>query len=105
MKHPPPQWIRRPTTRIPPVRSWSTCFDGLLAREGKEGKIVPGLAEKYEHPDALTWKFTLRQGVKFHNGNPLTSADVKFSFERLADPKLSKWLETGQAIAVNRDPG
>ena len=104
MKLPPRQWIRQPTTRIPPVRSWSTCFDGLLAREGKEGKIVPGLAEKYEHPDALTWKFTLRPGVKFHNGTPLTSADVKFSFERLADPKLSKWLETGQAIASIETP-
>lgn len=100
-----------PTTMDPAAdNSDSTCsvlvnvFDGLLAREGKEGKIVPGLAEKYEHPDALTWKFTLRQGVQFHNGTPLTSADVKFSFERLADPKLSKWLETGQAIASIETP-
>jgi peptide/nickel transport system substrate-binding protein len=100
-----------PTTMDPAAdNSDSTCsvlvnvFDGLLAREGKEGKIVPGLAEKYEHPDALTWKFTLRPGVKFHNGTPLTSADVKFSFERLADPKLSKWLETGQAIASIETP-
>ena len=50
-----------PTTMDPAAdNSDSTCsvlvnvFDGLLAREGKEGKIVPGLAEKYEHPDALT---------------------------------------------------
>jgi len=100
-----------PTTMDPAAdNSDSTCsvlvnvFDGLLAREGKEGKIVPGLAEKYEHPDALTWKFILRPGVKFHNGTPLTSADVKFSFERLADPKLSRWLETGQAIASIATP-
>jgi peptide/nickel transport system substrate-binding protein len=100
-----------PTTMDPAAdNSDSTCsvlvnvFDGLLAREGKEGKIVPGLAEKYEHPDAVTWKFILRKGVKFHNGDPLTSADVKFSFERLADPKLSKWLETGQAIASIETP-
>jgi peptide/nickel transport system substrate-binding protein len=100
-----------PTTMDPAAdNSDSTCsvlvnvFDGLLSREGKDGKLVPGLAEKYEHPDALTWKFILRPGVKFHNGTPLTSADVKFSFERLADPKLSKWLETGQAIASIETP-
>jgi peptide/nickel transport system substrate-binding protein len=100
-----------PTTMDPAAdNSDSTCsvlvnvFDGLLEREGKEGKIVPALAEKYEHPDALTWKFALRHGVKFHNGTPLTAADVKFSFERLADPKLSKWLETGQAIASIETP-
>ena len=43
----------------------------------------PSLAEAWSAgKDGLTYEFTLRKGVKFHNGDPLTSDDVKFSFER-----------------------
>jgi peptide/nickel transport system substrate-binding protein len=47
------------------------------------------LAEKWEFsPDGLTWTFTLRKGVKFHNGQEMTSKDVKFTFDRLSDADL-----------------
>ena len=62
-------------------------FDGLLQRKGRRRHLVPALALRCEHPDLLTWKFYLRQGVKFHNGNPFTAADVKFTFERLSNPE------------------
>jgi len=52
-----------------------TAFDTEL-------KVLPGLAEKWENPDNLTWVFHLRKGVKFHNGDPFTAEDVKFSIER-----------------------
>src|SRR5713226_6633890 len=46
-------------------------------------KAAPSLAESYSSSeDSLTYDFVLRQGVKFHNGDPVTAADVKFSFER-----------------------
>ncbi len=74
-------------------------FEGLMQRKGAEGKLVPALAERYEHPDLLTWKFYLRKGVKFHNGNPFTAEDVKFSFERLSNPDVSEFINTGKSIA------
>src|SRR5262245_36473781 len=44
---------------------------------------APSLAESWQmSPDGRVYDFTLRKGVKFHNGDPLTSEDVKFSFER-----------------------
>jgi peptide/nickel transport system substrate-binding protein len=57
------------------------------------------LAERYERTDLRSWKFYLRKGVKFSNGNPFTAEDVKFSFERLSDPKCcSEYLDRGKAM-------
>jgi len=58
-------------------------FDKLIVRSPKGPAYLPGLATKWETPDPLTWVFTLRGGVKFHDGSPLTAADVKGSLERL----------------------
>ena len=45
-------------------------------------EVIPGVAESWEQVDDLTLKFTLKQGIKFHNGEELTAEDVKFTFER-----------------------
>jgi peptide/nickel transport system substrate-binding protein len=71
-------------------------FDGLL--QLTNGEFKPALAERYEHPDKLTWKFHLRKGVTFHNGNKFDAHDVKFSFERLNDPEVSEFTNTGKSI-------
>ena len=62
-------------------------FDTLVKRDPKSGEITPSLATGWTNPDPTTWQFTLRQGVKFHDGNPLTSADVKATVERVVAQK------------------
>ncbi|MFN3973292.1 MAG: ABC transporter substrate-binding protein [Gemmobacter sp.] len=57
-------------------------FDG---RTGKSG-LYPALATEWAPVDDLTWRFKLRQGVKFHNGEPFNAEAVKFSLERHLAP-------------------
>jgi peptide/nickel transport system substrate-binding protein len=56
-------------------------FNYLVEMDSKTFKFVPALAESWNNPDNVTWRFFLRQGVKFHNGNNFSSEDVKFTIE------------------------
>lgn len=61
-----------------------------LVMLNSSGAIVPGLAESWEaSDDGLTWTFNLREGVTFHNGEPLTASDVVFSINRIKDPAVA----------------
>src|SRR5271166_2443262 len=62
-------------------------FDDLLSR-GDDLNVQPGLAERWEIPDPLTYVFHIRQGVKFHDGRTLTSRDVKWTFDSLLQGKI-----------------
>ena len=72
-------------------------FDTLLEFD-ENMKPSPCLAESWEQIDDLTWKFNLRQDVKFHNGDSLTSKDVKFSFLRVNNGTM------GNDAAAKFDP-
>ena len=57
-------------------------FDDLLTRDSHLN-VAPGLAERWDIPNPLTYVFHLHQGVKFHDGRALTARDVKWTFDSL----------------------
>ena len=60
-------------------------FEGLVKPNSK-GELIPAVAERYQlSEDGRTYTFTLREGVKFHNGATVTAEDVVYSIERCAD--------------------
>ena len=66
-----------------------TPFYSLLVKfdATENSQIIGDLAKSWTiSPDGLTYSFKLHEGVKFHDGSPLTSADVKATFERIAKP-------------------
>jgi len=63
-------------------------YDTLVARDN-DGNFIPALAERWEPVDDTTWRFHLRQGVKFHDGKNLTAEDVKFTIDRVIDPQTA----------------
>ena len=62
-------------------------FDDLLSR-GDDLKVAPGLAERWDVPDPVTYVFHIHPGAKFHDGRPLTSKDVKWTFDSLLQGKI-----------------
>src|SRR5260370_12206458 len=62
-------------------------FDTLLRRNVKTLQLEGNLAEAWRAVNETTWQFKLKRGVKFHNGEPFDAAAVKFSVERMLNPK------------------
>lgn len=70
------------------ARLHQIVFDSLV-RKNERFEFAPHLAERFERsPDAKTYTFVLRRGVKTHNGRELTSADVKYTYESIVSPDL-----------------
>ena len=72
-------------------QNWSiikSIFSGLMDYKPGTTELMPDLAESYTiADDGLTYTFTLRPNLKFHNGRAVTAADVKYSIERAVNPK------------------
>ncbi|GAA2412248.1 ABC transporter substrate-binding protein [Nonomuraea africana] len=83
---------------LDPIRSFNYAENTALAnmcesllRLTPDFTIEPGLAEKAENPTPTTWVYTIREGVTFWDGKPLTAQDVAASLKRHLDPALGTW--------------
>jgi peptide/nickel transport system substrate-binding protein len=82
----------RDLASIDPLKTMDTpvptllVFDTLVRRT-PGGEVTPLLAEKIERVDPKTWRFRLRDGVKFHDGSPLVAEDMAATLANVMDPK------------------
>jgi len=73
------------------LQAYEFIYESLTGYDEKT-QIVPALAERWETPNDTTYVFHLRKGVKFHNGQEMTGADVAYSLETAVDEKTgSPW--------------
>ncbi len=64
--------------------TWGWAYYDALLRWDKDGNLSPGVADEWTL-EGNTWTFKIHEGIKFHNGDPLTAYDVKFSLDRFSD--------------------
>ncbi len=79
----------------------SMVYDSLLAYNEK-GEIVGAVAESWQIPNSKTFIFKIHDSAKFHNGEPVTSDDVKFSLEIVLNPKSGAFLHNQLVKIVDR---
>jgi len=79
---------------------WDDVHDFVIEQDA-DGNLVPALATEWvASNDGLTWTFTIREGVKFHNGDTLTAEDVAWSWNRIIFDPASTHTMTGRAPVV-----
>jgi peptide/nickel transport system substrate-binding protein len=83
---------------LPGRRPGRALYDALVELD-ENNNIIPNLVESWDRPDATTWIFRLKQGVKFHDGTPFNAEAVKFHFDRHLDPKV-KSRRSGELVNV-----
>src|SRR4051812_43268355 len=103
--------INIPASAIDPI---TVADDGGLAVLAQAGEYLiwsdaklnaqPRLAESWTpNADATVWTFKIRQGVKFHDGTPMTAEDVAATINRLADPKSASQALSAFNGVINKD--
>ncbi|HET7881564.1 MAG TPA: ABC transporter substrate-binding protein, partial [Acetobacteraceae bacterium] len=81
------------------------AFDTLLQRDPETLRLKPLLAQSWKWLDDRTLEFELHPGIRFHNGDPLTAADVAYTFNtisapetRVSVPSNSVWIDRAEAV-------
>ena len=85
----PPTLDPQKCTGMPNLGIIRLIAETLVDAHYQTGELLPNLVERWEaSSDATTWTLHLRQGVKFHDGTPFNATAVKFTLERVLDPKV-----------------
>ena len=74
------------------VMLWGNVTEGLVTTDD-DGNVIGELAESYElMDDQVTWRFNLREGITFHNGEPFNAEAVKFSLDRISGEEFGSLI-------------
>ncbi len=83
---------------LSPDRFLMDHIGDTLLRWEKPGQLGPGLATSWKNIDPVTWELKLRQGVKFHDGEPFNASVVKFSYDTMLDPNVKSPSKTNHTF-------
>ena len=87
-----------------PDNFFTALHDALIKNQGTALYDHPALAERFTvAADAKSATFTLRKGIKFHNGDPVTPQDVKFSYENYRGAKADVFKKKTERVEIVDD--
>ena len=76
---------------------------GFLIANNEKSELVPGIASQWGlSPDGLTWTFTIREGVRWHDGSELTAQDVLWTLQHYFGPQAGEYAVSASALALSR---
>ena len=83
---------------------YGRILSGFLINGNRQKELIPGIASQWGiSADGLTWTFTIREGVKFHDGSDLTPEDVLWSLQHQFGPDAKNYVLTGSATSRRMD--
>ena len=84
--------------------NYDRIVHGYLISETEKREMAPGIASKWDiSPDGLTWTFTIRQGVKWHDGSELTVQDMLWNLQHAFGPQAHEWAVNTRSPRVSRN--
>ena len=84
---------------IPSYEIMGLTYDLLVETSPKDSSPVPGLADSWEtSDDGLTWTFHLNKGARWHDGKPVTSEDVAYTYQRILDEEQGLYIDAVKQI-------
>jgi peptide/nickel transport system substrate-binding protein len=87
----------------PGFANYGQIVHGALINSTEKRELVPGIATKWKmSPDGLTWAFTIRKGVKWHDGSELTPEDVLWTFQHSYGPQALEYSISNTAVSITR---